>query len=158
MERTHRKVINIYLSVLTILITSYSVLNFFDYFPREKSRDFRAAHNLVLAMVKIGQIEEAERVERIALTWSTGGSARIKYKGHILLAVMEMEKGNDEAAMQNLKASLILHPRDLGAYKLMARIYYKYGAKQNAAEVLKIALNIDVNDAEGWAMLREVQA
>lgn len=155
---SRRHLINCYLTGLAVLIAAYAVLNCLDYFPRDKGRDFRAAHNLALAMVKMGNIEEAEQVERMALTWSTQGTARVKYKGHILLAVMDMEKGDDEGAMQNLKASLILHPRDPGAYKLMARIYYKYGAKQNAAEVLKIALNIDVNDAEGWAMLKEVQA
>jgi len=59
--------------------------------------------------------------------------------------------------MQNIKAALVLNPRNAMIYKVMADVYYRHGARENADMVLKVALNFDVSDKELWLMLNDIR-
>ncbi len=114
-------------------------------------------HNLAIAFIKVGRVEEGYQAERQALQRFSDGNVRIKYKGHLLLAATQLEMGNDIGAVQNLKASIILNSRCADAYKLLSKIYLKHGAVDNAKNVLKVSLNLNIADEEAWRMLKEIR-
>lgn len=138
------------------LICLNVALNLVDYYPREKNpHSFTARHNLAVALVKMGQTDEAYEQEKEALQ-GIGNNNRVKEKGHLLMATVRMSKGRDDLAAQSLKAALIVNPYSAPAYKLLARIYAAQGARENAEVILKVAINLKPDDAESWEMLKAV--
>jgi tetratricopeptide (TPR) repeat protein len=145
------------LVLMVVLIADFWVLYANDYFDRKFPNLFVPKHNLALAYARDGQMLRAELMEREALKSQKHGNSQEKWVGHLLMASFYLQRQDDAGAMQELKSALILNPWNPAAYKAMAGIYHRQGASENAEMVLKVALNININDQESWDMLKYIK-
>ncbi len=103
----------------------------------EINPDPEAWFNLALAYLQVGNVEEAERAIDEAITLRPTLAAAWKYRGSILAS-----RGLDASAIDALKESLRLEPRDSDAYRQLVALLFRNGNEEEALRYREVGARV----------------
>jgi tetratricopeptide (TPR) repeat protein len=107
----------------------------------------------ITALIAVGRREEAGRVIEARLAGLPGGVLKGRY-----YYLRSRTRTNEEAEMNDLRASLFEDPRGLSAIKAMFTIYHKRKDESRAVFYLKQALSLSPDDPELQAYQKDYAA